>query len=518
MDNFTQQFNAINNWAEQAHQSGWINQSQLDELKRIELQTADDLFAQGSQRPLIVALFGGTGAGKSSLLNRLAGESIATVGVERPTSHEVTLYLHQAYQLGDLPQDLPTEKIKIQYHNDDQRKLIAWLDMPDIDSTETKNRQLVEAWLPYIDWLVYVMTPERYQDDIGWRFLQQRSHRHHWLFVLNHWDEASLEQLEDLRNKLIQEKFTDPVILRTSCITPVVEDDFQELEQTINNALEKHGLDLLKQIGLQARLDDLKNQINQYKKILGTEKQWEQAHKQWTVTTSETLNSIQTILNTQSDFVNQTLLQDSTTSFNLFRKQATEKNLPGVEKISSKLWSHRIETLFEDLTHQIENQLQSQHLPARPFGTRLENWRGKLQNTFNATLDTALTTAIAKPGNTLQRASWKLMRWLSGLLPLAAAGWVITHVVQRFYTSTQGTEEFLGSNFAVHSALLIGLSWFIPWLIKRQLQPSVIAAARKGIKSGIQQTIKTLATQLENIWDSTREEQQKLITLLEDRN
>lgn len=517
MDNFTQQFNAINKWAKQAQVAGWINQAQLDELKQIELQTADDLFTHGSQRPLIVALFGGTGAGKSSLLNRLAGENIATVGVERPTSHEVTLYLHQAYQLAELPQDLPTEKINIQYHNDDQRKLIAWLDMPDIDSTEAENRQLVEAWLPYIDWLVYVMTPERYQDDIGWHFLQQRSHRHHWLFVLNHWDEGSSDQLEDLRKKLIQEKFTAPVILRTSCITPPVEDDFQELEQTINDALEKHGLDLLKQIGLQARMDDLKSQISKFKIILGTDKQWEQAHKQWTATTSETMNNIQAILNTQSDFLNQTLLQDSASSLNLFRKQPAEKNLPNVEIISSKLWSHRVETLFKDLTRQVENQLQQQ-LPARPFKNRLENWRGELQPTFNTTLDTTLTTAIAKPGNALQRASWKLMRWSSGLLPLAAAGWVVTHVVQRFYSGTQGVEEFLGSNFAVHSALLIGLSWLIPWLIKRQLQPSVTAAARKGIKTGIQQTIKTLATQLENIWNSTREEQQKLIKFLEDHH
>ena len=516
MDNFTQQFKAISQWAKQAQKTGWINETQLDELKEIEQQTADDLFAHGSQRPLIVALFGGTGAGKSSLLNRLAGENIAAVGVERPTSHEVTLYLHQTYQLGELPQDLPTEKIKIQYHNDDQRKLIAWLDMPDIDSTEIENRQLVEAWLPYIDWLVYVMTPERYQDDIGWRFLQQRSHRHHWLFVLNHWDEGSPDQLEDLRKKLVQEKFTDPIILRTSCVTPPIEDDFQKLEQTINEALEKHGLDLLKKIGLQARMDDLKNQVNHFKDLLGTNKKWEQAHTQWTNSINEILNNIQAILNTQSDFVNQTLLQDSASSLNLFRKQATEKSFPDVEAITAKLWSHRVETMFEDLIQSVEINLQNQQLPARPFKDRLEKWRGELRQIFSTTLDTALTTAIAKPGNTLQRASWKLMRWLSGLLPLAAAGWVVTHVVQRFYAGTQGVEEFLGSNFAVHSALMIGLSWLIPWLIKRQLQPSVMAAARKGIKTGIQQTIKTLRAQLENIWDSTREEQQNFIKLLED--
>ena len=265
-------------------------------------------------------------------------------------------------------------------------------------------------------------------------------------------------------------------------------------------------------------MEDLKNQVNKFKGLLGTDKQWEQAHQQWTTTTSEALKNIQAILNTQSDFVNQTLLQDNTSSLNLFRKQTTEKCLPDVEVITSKIWSQRIETLFDDLIQLTENHLQIQQLPDRPFKNRLENWRAELQQTFNTTLDTAVTTAVAKPGNALQRTSWKLMRWLSGLLPLAAAGWVVTHVVQQFYSGTQGAEEFLGSNFAVHSVLLIGLSWLMPWLIKRQLQPSVMAAARKGLKTGIQQTIKTLATQLEDIWTLTREEQQKLISLLKAPN
>jgi len=515
MDNFSRRFHAIKEWATEAHAGGWLDQTQLAELEQIELQTADELFAQGNQRPLIVALFGGTGVGKSSLLNRIAGESIAKVGVERPTSKEVTLYLHQAYQVQHKPQDLPTENTSIRYHSDDRRKLIAWLDMPDIDSTDVGNRELVETWLPYIDWLVYVMTPERYQDDVGWRFLQQRSHRHHWLFILNHWDQGSPEQFEDLRNKLLQEKFDDPVILRTSCIIPAIEDDFQKLEQTINDALEKHGLELLKQIGLQARMDDLSRQTDRFRKLLGTDEQWKHARTKWTTATQETLKKIQVILNTQTDFVDQTLLADKTSSLNLFRRKTAENSLSGIEDISSNLWSQRVETLFKDLTQSTENSLRSQTLPARPFKQELKHWQNNLQATFNATLDTTLTEAIAKPGSGLQRISWKLMRWLTGLLPAATAAWVITHVVQRYYAGTQGVDEFLGMNFAVHSALMIGLSWLIPWLIQRQLQPSVITAAHKGLKTGIQQFKNTLAKQLENVWSSAIEEQQKLINFLE---
>ena len=107
------------------------------------------------------------------------------------------------------------------------------------------------------------------------------------------------------------------------------------------------------------------------------------------------------------------------------------------------------------------------------------------------------------------------MTWLSGLLPLAAAIWVVVHVVQRFHSGTQGVQEFLGSDFAVHSLLMIGLGWFIPWLTQRQLQPSIIAAARTGLKNGIQQYVKDLSKQLNNVWATVLEQQQKLLSPLE---
>ena len=53
------------------------------------------------------------------------------------------------------------------------RRDVAWLDMPDIDSVEARNKSLVLSWLPYVDWLIYVVSPERYRDDVGWRLLEE---------------------------------------------------------------------------------------------------------------------------------------------------------------------------------------------------------------------------------------------------------------------------------------------------------------------------------------------------------
>lgn len=69
-------------------------------------------------RPLIVAFMGGTGVGKSALLNRLAGKPIAKSGVARPTSKEITIFHHQNITL---PQ-LPLTDIRVANHDDDSQK------------------------------------------------------------------------------------------------------------------------------------------------------------------------------------------------------------------------------------------------------------------------------------------------------------------------------------------------------------------------------------------------------------
>ena len=86
-------------WAEAAISEGQISHAQAQDLLALDARSTDSLFVSdlaNGAKPLIVAFMGGTGVGKSSLLNRLAGQAIAKAGVERPTSREVTLYHHQS--------------------------------------------------------------------------------------------------------------------------------------------------------------------------------------------------------------------------------------------------------------------------------------------------------------------------------------------------------------------------------------------------------------------------------------
>ena len=95
-------------WAKDVTESSWATEIQLNALLEYDARTPDALFADNASRPLIVAFLGGTGVGKSTLLNRLAGKEIARTGVVRPTSKEVTLFHHESIRIAHLPR-LPTD-------------------------------------------------------------------------------------------------------------------------------------------------------------------------------------------------------------------------------------------------------------------------------------------------------------------------------------------------------------------------------------------------------------------------
>ncbi len=135
MDNsFSELVERSRQWVDEAVAEGWLSDQDKEKIASIDLGDPARLFSESEQRPLVVAFFGGTGVGKSSLLNRLAGRNIARTGVERPTSHEVSAFIHDSVRIAHLPSDFPSEKINIVRHELTQHRKILWLDMPDIDS------------------------------------------------------------------------------------------------------------------------------------------------------------------------------------------------------------------------------------------------------------------------------------------------------------------------------------------------------------------------------------------------
>jgi len=221
-----------------------------------------DLFAN-ADRPLVVGLFGGTGVGKSSLLNRLADADIARTGVVRPTSMEITVYLHEGVEINALPAHFLRENISENRHQRQQFERVMWVDMPDFDSDETQNREQVKQWLPHIDLLIYVVSPERYKDQQGWQLLQQHGYRHAWLFVINHWDRAQDIQYSDFNDLLTRAGFGTPKIFRTVCSGEEhANDEFNALSEYVSRLSERKYISLLDERGWLNRLHALGSEID----------------------------------------------------------------------------------------------------------------------------------------------------------------------------------------------------------------------------------------------------------------
>lgn len=512
---YRDQLETLNAFSVTAQDAGWLSQDDIRFLEKHDDSQLVSLFKKQGEKPLIVAFFGGTGVGKSSLLNRLSGEEIAVTGIQRPTSMEVTLYLHSDFKGDLLPENLPTEGTRIAWHNQDERRFVAWLDLPDMDSTARENAALVEAWLPFTDWIIYVVSPERYHDDMGWRFLQSRGQQHAWLFVMNHWDQGTEAQLDDFRSKLQQANFTAPTILTSSCLPgSVSRDDFPKLEATINEAINQHGLALLQSLGVQAQIETGRQHLANYLKKLNDSKQWQAAENHWNETANQYLVKLADQLSTNAAAINQGV-QSQQQSLGKLKNDVNESMVLTPEKLSQAMWHQRNDGLLSDMRVNLINQLQAEKLPFKPFATRLDAISEKSTAIIKQHLEDETTAAMAKPGTALQRFFYRLMDTLSWLLPLTAAGWSVVHVALTFFAGTQGEKAFLGINFAVHSGLLVGLCWLIPWMLKRRLKPSVTGAIQIGLNNGIATGNIALLQALKSVWQQTMNEKKLTIETIQ---
>ena len=139
------------------------------------------------EAPLIVLLLGPTGAGKSSLLNTIAGAEVSKAGVLRPTTREAVLYASEndAKHIlsGDRLRLIAGDRI-IHVLAPESSSGVAVIDAPDIDSVERDNRELADVLLEVSDLCVFVTTATRYADLVPWQVLRRAQERGLPLVVL----------------------------------------------------------------------------------------------------------------------------------------------------------------------------------------------------------------------------------------------------------------------------------------------------------------------------------------------
>jgi energy-coupling factor transporter ATP-binding protein EcfA2 len=184
--------------------------------------------------PLLAVVGGSTGAGKSTLVNALAGHPVTRSGAIRPTTRQPILLHHPAdagwfegarvlpglsrirgtvstehvpaSRTGAAPDLAPATSLVL-VADSAVPQGIALLDAPDVDSISDDNRRLARQLLAAADLWVFVTTANRYADAVPWKLLLDAASRDILVAVVLDRvpAEAEAEVSADLRTMLRRE-------------------------------------------------------------------------------------------------------------------------------------------------------------------------------------------------------------------------------------------------------------------------------------------------------------------------
>jgi energy-coupling factor transporter ATP-binding protein EcfA2 len=145
-----------------------------------------------SGAPILVALVGSTGAGKSTLVNSIVGTHVSMTGIRRPTTNSPVLACHPD-DVGWFAENvfLPTvprvrqeglarsgkDGLLVLAANEGMPKGVALLDTPDIDSVVQAHREFAYQFLDASDLWLFMTTASRYADAMVWELLQHARDR-----------------------------------------------------------------------------------------------------------------------------------------------------------------------------------------------------------------------------------------------------------------------------------------------------------------------------------------------------
>jgi hypothetical protein len=143
------------------------------------------------ETPLVVATFGGTGTGKSSLVNALVGQEATASGRQRPTTVTPVLLVHPGFELRGTRFE-SGEFLVRRVDSPVLRELIL-IDCPDPDTSEGvdsgSNLSRLRGILPQCDVLLYVTTQQKYRSARISEELMEAAAGCRIVFVQTHADE-----------------------------------------------------------------------------------------------------------------------------------------------------------------------------------------------------------------------------------------------------------------------------------------------------------------------------------------
>lgn len=214
----------------------------------------------------VIGFFGATGSGKSSLFNAVVGQEIARTAVRRPTTSEALaavwgqegteevldwlgvkerVYLEQD-QIVEGPTS-PWAKAKnfLRHRAQGASGGLILLDLPDFDSIEASNREVVERMIKMVDVMVWVFDPQKYADAvIHQEFIEPlASHGGVMMAVLNQSDRVEPREvpiiLNSLQRQLTLDGLTDKMMAPPVAVSARTGEGIENLRTLLASVAEK---------------------------------------------------------------------------------------------------------------------------------------------------------------------------------------------------------------------------------------------------------------------------------------
>jgi hypothetical protein len=172
-----------------------------------------------SAAPVLVALVGSTGAGKSTLVNSIVGAHVSATGVRRPTTNSPVLACHPDdidwFAENNFLPTLPRVRqeglarpgrdgLLVLAASEGMPRGIALLDTPDIDSVVKAHHEFAYQFLDASDLWLFMTSASRYADGPVWEILQHARERQASLgVVLSRIPQAYRTELSDHFNAML---------------------------------------------------------------------------------------------------------------------------------------------------------------------------------------------------------------------------------------------------------------------------------------------------------------------------
>ncbi|MDR0328247.1 MAG: GTPase domain-containing protein [Planctomycetaceae bacterium] len=203
-------------------------------------QDRTKLSPQSFHAPLVVAMLGGTGTGKSTLINAILGEKIVKEGKDRPTTNEPVLVCHTDADVSRFPH------FRIERRSNPLLEQMMILDCPDPDTTDSaegatpySNLEKLRRALPFCDILLVTATQQKYRSRRVLDELAAAAPGARLIFVQTHAD-RDIDIREDWQKTLEGDYETGQMFFVNS-LQPHDENELQELRQLLAHDLNEEA-------------------------------------------------------------------------------------------------------------------------------------------------------------------------------------------------------------------------------------------------------------------------------------